>query len=67
MACRSDPGNKLSNTAGLNKSKRSIGDAIDRNPGVRIECDAFRYAAAADAFAGHVKVCQKVGSGEIGE
>ena len=40
---------------------------IDGNLGAQIQCEAFQYSTATDAFAGHVVVCQKVRSGEIGE
>jgi hypothetical protein len=41
--------------------------STDGNLGAQIQCDAFQYPTATDAFAGHVAVCKMVTSGEIGQ
>jgi hypothetical protein len=35
--------------------------------GVKIKYDTLRHSTVADAVAGHVVICEKVKSGEIGE
>ena len=42
-------------------------ESADGTHGVRIKYDALRYSTVADALAGHVSICEKVKSGEIGE
>jgi hypothetical protein len=42
-------------------------ESADGTHGVKINYDTLRYSTLADALAGHVVVCEKVTSGEIGE
>jgi hypothetical protein len=42
-------------------------ESADGTHGVKIEYDTLRYSTVADALAGHVVICEKVHSGEIGE
>ena len=42
-------------------------ESADGTHGVRIKYDTLRYSTVADALAGHLSICEKVKSGEIGE
>jgi hypothetical protein len=41
--------------------------SADSTHGVKIKYDTLRYSTVSDALAGHVVICGKVKSGEIGE
>jgi hypothetical protein len=41
--------------------------SADGTHGVKIKYDTLRYSTVSDALAGHVVICEKVKSGEIGE
>ena len=42
-------------------------ESADGTHGVRIKYDTLRYSTVADALAGHLSICEKVKSGDIGE